>query len=314
MKHISLVVVDSDGEESRFMVRRDRPLSSVAKAYQEQTLGSTGPVRLRYEGQDLMLEKTIEELGLEDQALILAISQNLERRRPTSSSRPAVRVRDSCDLDAEAKDACVAACCDADEAWEAASASSLGSDAELDSASDAGDAADTDGAASASARRKDGKPSQPGAAVGGLAALAAQLQRDNARLRAALVQARSQAEELARPGGSAHEADLQHLLSLVRGFGQEWLSPDNAGVSSETSTRCSSIAGDSDCTATLRRRGQPQVFQLDGAKGAMVNDAESFAREAEAEMLHEQLQAVRWVVDASKAEAKQLRSQLACRA
>jgi len=73
--HISLKVVDQDGNEVYFKIKRQTPLRKLIDAYCQRQAKNPSAIRFLYDGERIQPEQTPEELHMEDNDIIDAVLQ-----------------------------------------------------------------------------------------------------------------------------------------------------------------------------------------------------------------------------------------------
>jgi hypothetical protein len=73
--HISLKVVDQEGNEVYFKIKRQTPLRKLIDAYCQRQSKSPDSIRFLYDGQRIQPEATPEDLEMENNDIIDAVLQ-----------------------------------------------------------------------------------------------------------------------------------------------------------------------------------------------------------------------------------------------
>jgi len=73
--HISLKVVDQEGNEVYFKIKRSTPLRKLMDAYCSRQAKSQDSIRFLYDGQRVLPDSTPEEMDMEDNDIIDAVLQ-----------------------------------------------------------------------------------------------------------------------------------------------------------------------------------------------------------------------------------------------
>lgn len=73
--HISLKVVDQEGNEVYFKIKRSTPLRKLMDAYCQRQAKSSDSIRFLYDGARVMPDSTPEEMEMEDNDIIDAVLQ-----------------------------------------------------------------------------------------------------------------------------------------------------------------------------------------------------------------------------------------------
>jgi len=73
--HISLKVVDQEGSEVYFKIKRSTPLRKLMEAYCQRQAKSLDSIRFLYDGQRVQADSTPEQMDMEDNDIIDAVLQ-----------------------------------------------------------------------------------------------------------------------------------------------------------------------------------------------------------------------------------------------
>lgn len=77
MAHINFVIINSDGCKTHFRARSDLVLQKVINSYKER-LCIASPIYIKYKGNYISLDQTLESLGINDGAKLYSFYNNQE--------------------------------------------------------------------------------------------------------------------------------------------------------------------------------------------------------------------------------------------